>query len=441
MIRLDNGDLIEADNTKVVKDILPMSELTIETTPFDTPIDAEILAPIKERIRAIEEPYLEYTGSNIHKYGKDLATGNFLGFKDRTYFGAEDKLPKNLLKDTIESSNKLGVNPWDAVVTLALESRFDPDLMSEETTLARISPSAVREASPVKSFEDFVLSKGYTDKDYVIKDKTGMYLDYDNYIRNTKEKDLNNYISKYEDYLSKQKIPEQMPLRNFVSYLSKKGVQGYNPQEKKGNAAYKGHPSEYTYSKDRMERFNEISDILKNEKEFMGMYNTYMDSLKTPNINKNILSKQDGGLISLDIEEGFADGGQKCGCNSLIKLDTEQIFEDGGQKNIVTRSGDFLIEDLTSTRDLASNIKQSAMNDEGEVQCTAGVCQASTVFMNKFNTLSGLSIPNLTEIREKYGWSSGKNHPNYDKYGESLDAWDIQGALRESGGIDLYDGA
>ena len=67
--------------------------------------------------------------------------------------------------------------------------------------------------------------------------------------------------------------------------------------------------------------------------------------------------------------------------------------------------------------------------------CVSGNClgDASTYF----NTYVApkLKSPNMWDIKDKYGITSGEDHPRINEYGTSADSWDIHGLLREKGAI------
>ena len=96
----------------------------------------------------------------------------------------------------------------------------------------------------------------------------------------------------YNQYKKVRKIPEEVyPFYASVNYLKKKGIIGYNPNEKVGNRYYTGTDEEGVFTKDRAQRYEEVRSTLLNEEDFNNTYNK---------IVKEVYPKKDWDLYILD---------------------------------------------------------------------------------------------------------------------------------------------
>lgn len=86
--------------------------------------------------------------------------------------------------------------------------------------------------------------------------------------------------------------------------------------------------------------------------------------------------------------------------------------------------------------------KQSTEYNRRMAECQKGDAQCFEQAQRYYNNYVAplLNIPDYNQIKTNANITSGKTHPNYDKYGESLDSWDAAAWLAENQGKVFYKG-
>lgn len=218
-------------------------------------------------------------------YKKQMIEANFdsdyIVFKDRTYFGANDKLPRNILKQMIDASKKAGIDPMDLITTVGMETRFDPEQVSLTNNLgrklttdseyAKFWDSARNSLAP--SFEGYLLKKGYVPQQYVKKSSEGWKINpqySSKFFNSLPIETLKKYKQEYDTTLSTQTNLRgaDMPFYAIALYLKKNGIQGYNPGELKGATGYGGFMK---FGQGRMDRYKKTKNILMNEPDLQNL--------------------------------------------------------------------------------------------------------------------------------------------------------------------------
>ena len=238
---------------------------TVDPNSWEEGIDPLMITDPSQRRFAYATSRTALPRTNMRPYQSGAQHGNGVKFKDRTYFGKNDILPYALMKDLVQSSKQIGVDPMDALVLSAVENRFDPALMGDEGALMRVTAATYKDKYP--DFTQFIMKKGYHGGDKnVIKSKEGYFLS-GNFFEDIDIEELDKYWIEYRHWYEKQEKPPDLPFAVPLMKLKEKGFQGYNPQEKKGNYMYGDKNNRF--SKDRMERYAEVKKILESEPEFM----------------------------------------------------------------------------------------------------------------------------------------------------------------------------
>lgn len=86
--------------------------------------------------------------------------------------------------------------------------------------------------------------------------------------------------------------------------------------------------------------------------------------------------------------------------------------------------------------------KQSTEYNRRMEECKKGDAQCFEQAQRYYNNYVAplLNVPDYNEIKTNMGVTSGNTHPNYDKYGKSLDSWDAAAWLAENEGKVFYKG-
>lgn len=207
---------------------------------------------------------------------------DYLTFKDRTYFGANDRLPRNILKNMVDASKRAGIDPMDLITTVAMETRFDPGQVSltnggtgikltTDSEYAKFWDSARNSLAP--SFEGYLLKKGYVPQKYVRKSSKGWQIDRQyslDYFNSLPIDTLKKYKQEYDDTLNSQVNTKgtNIPFYAIALYLKRNGIQGYNPGELKGATGYGGF---IKFRQGRMDRYKKTRNILMNESDLQNL--------------------------------------------------------------------------------------------------------------------------------------------------------------------------
>jgi len=230
-------------------------------------------------------------------YEGEYGSNEVIRFNDRSYFGSQDYIPIDIVKDIVTTSAKLDVNPLLPLTTAAAESRFwqsefkneSDDDRRDEFSMMRLLGNIQRESgTDVLNFEGWVLNKGLINNESeVIKNNYGYFLS-DDFYNNTSYERFVELEKQYEEYVN-EKTKEldsvnYLPFHTSIGYLKRKGIVDYNPYELKGNKTKE--EGGFTYTKDRTDRFEDIYNILKEEKRF----NEVVDSLLNVTGNENTLN-------------------------------------------------------------------------------------------------------------------------------------------------------
>ncbi len=265
------------ESKNFIKRILPaiLTENSFDNTKIPFLSDAELA---KKKHDIIYEMRHGYHDEYYDKFVKPYPTSgpsDLIRFDDRTYFGENDALVKNQMKDMISAAVKVGIDPYDMLITAAMENRFSNE---GEVQDMRLTDGSWRHVIP--SFADFVIKKGlHKNEKYVVKDSGGYQLDAD-YFYDMSDDELRKTLEIYNKWKEKNPKPEFFPYYVSAKYLKEKGIQGYNPQELKGNIMYKQFGGKNKLRKDRMQRYNEIKNILSKEKDFNENFNKMLKEIK-----------------------------------------------------------------------------------------------------------------------------------------------------------------
>jgi len=223
-----------------------------------------------------------YNAVNLEKYKSEIKEGKSIKFKDRSYFGPNDAVSESMIKDLVETSDSMGVDPYETIILAGIENRYNPEMLDMgEKGLMRIENPTFDEQYPM-TFDQFILNKGYhKDKKYVIKKNSGVSLD-EKYYNDLSDSDYKKYKEKYLKYKETAKRNPDIPFSNTVGVIRDKGVIGYNPAEKKGNMMF--HNPSLRYTKDRQERYDEIRAILDKEPDIQAAITKYRKPAKKEDV-------------------------------------------------------------------------------------------------------------------------------------------------------------